>query len=149
MIAALLILAQSVSPHDVEGIWHTKGNQSQIEVTTDGESVKGAIVWYIGHDENPVFDVENPDEALKQRELLGVEILSGFKKGRKKWQKGEIYDPTVGRTYRAAITRVDAETLTIQGCYGPVCQSEDWKLVPEGEITRVERAPLTLEASEE
>lgn len=138
---AVAVGLMATDPLDVEGVWYTENNDSQVEITRDGDSVTGAIIWYRDHDETIVYDTENKDEAARNREILGLQILEGFEKGDDKWRRGEIYDPTDGKTYRSAIFRIDDDTLGVQGCVGFICLTQEWSAVPPSEVTRVERAP--------
>ncbi|MEM9837821.1 MAG: DUF2147 domain-containing protein [Pseudomonadota bacterium] len=139
MLAAFLILSASTMPLDVEGVWYTEGGQSQVEIVREGDSVTGRIVWYDGWENEIVLDTENPDEALRGRELLGLPILEGFNEGRNKWRKGKIYDPTEGKTYRSAVYRLDENTLAVEGCVSVICITQEWARVPEEDIVRGSR----------
>lgn len=144
LLSLLLALGASASPLDVGGVWYTDGEESQVEIRqTDDGSVRGEIIWYIGHEEDVVFDRENPDPEARDDEILGLAILKGFERAEDKWKKGEIYDPTSGKTYRSAIYRIDDDTLGVQGCVGFICRELEWSRVPEAEVQRIDRAPMT------
>lgn len=140
LAAAAFLLA---SPLDVTGVWYTDGQDSQVEITETGKSVVGRIIWYTGHEEEIVFDTNNPDEAAQKHEILGLAIIEGFERGGDRWRKGEIYDPTEGKTYRSAIYRIDETTLGVQGCVGFICRTLEWQMVPEGDVMRIDREPKT------
>lgn len=86
------------------GIWWNEERTSKIEVKKlDGKYI-GTIVFMIPEKyENgaPPKDDENPDESLRNRSIVGLQILSGFEYDAKKkeWQEGSIYDPKSGKTY--------------------------------------------------
>ncbi|MFZ5939361.1 MAG: DUF2147 domain-containing protein [Bacteroidota bacterium] len=88
----------------IVGIWLTEKKTSQVEVYkgTDGKYY-GKICWLEtpNEDGKPKVDKENPDEKLKTRPLLGLNIVNGFKynAGDKEWEDGTIYDPDNGKTY--------------------------------------------------
>lgn len=149
MFVALIALAQTVTPLDVEGVWYTEGRQSQVEIARDGDSVTGSIIWYVDVEQTPVFDEMNPEEALQDKEILGLKIIQGFEEGRNRWRRGQIYDPTVGKVYRSAIFRIDEDRLGVQGCVGPICRTLEWERVPDNDVTRIDRAPLTRNAPTE
>lgn len=50
-------------------------------------------------------DTKNPDESLRERRVLGMVIMEGFRWDEKEqhWHGGTIYDPTEGKTYDAFI----------------------------------------------
>ena len=49
----------------------------------------------------PPKDDENPDPALRDKSILGLQILSDLNFNQKEgnWQDGRIYDPKSGKTY--------------------------------------------------
>lgn len=140
MLASLFLLAMT-GPLDVEGVWWTDNQESQVEITREGDSVVGRIIWYTGHEEELAFDTKNPDEAARDQEILGLAIISGFEKGGDKWKKGEIYDPTEGKTYRSALSRKDEDTLNVQGCVGFICRTLEWEAVADAQVMRIDRDP--------
>ncbi len=99
----------------VLGLWQTdpeaEGGPAHVEITLDEGVYSGRIVWlaepkYLA-DEGPEWagkpkvDRENPDQALKIRPILGLEMVGGFHyEGKQKWSGGTIYDPNNGKTYR-------------------------------------------------
>ena len=90
----------SQSADDICSYWRTvKGNtQFQIYKAPNGKYI-GKIVWLrIDKDRS---DLNNPDPKLKQRKILGLQIISDFTYNAKKkvWENGKIYDPENGRTY--------------------------------------------------
>jgi uncharacterized protein (DUF2147 family) len=142
MLFSLLLLF-AADPMDVEGVWWTEGRNSQVTIERGDGSVTGRITWYQGIEEQPVFDSENPDADLRSRELLGMPIVSGFEAGGEEWRKGQIYDPTEGKTYRSAIFRMDDDTLGVKGCVAFICKTQEWERVAPSEVVSVEREPMT------
>jgi uncharacterized protein (DUF2147 family) len=96
------------SPEDITGYWltldkNTNEPKSQIEIykNSDGKYY-GKIVWLKKPviNNQPALDKNNPDEKLKTRTILGLQILSGFEYDGEQWEKGRIYDPESGKTYK-------------------------------------------------
>lgn len=139
MIAALFLLQSSVMPLDVTGVWYTENKDSQVEIVQEDDTVTGRIIWYVNYQEEIVRDKENPEEDLRDRDLLGMPILEDFSQGNDKWRKGKIYDPTEGKTYRSAIYRLDEDTLAVQGCVSVICVTQEWERVPEDAVVRGQR----------
>lgn len=142
-----LILLQSLSPLDVEGVWSTGEGKAHVEITLseDGRP-HGEIVWYANYKSEPAFDENNPEPRERKKELLGQTLLEGFERGDegRKWRRGKIYDPRSGNAYRSAIYRLNETTLAVEGCLGFICRTQEWPLVPEEEVIRIEREPMTL-----
>jgi uncharacterized protein (DUF2147 family) len=61
-------------------------------------------------------DDNNPDPALKERLLVGLELLADYRFDGRRWQ-GRIYDPESGNTYSSRMER-DGERLKIRGYIG-------------------------------
>lgn len=86
------------------GVWWNDEKTTKIEVEKEDGKYIGTIVYMIPEKyENgqPPKDKENPDEALRERSIVGLQILSGFEYDAKKeeWKEGTIYDPKSGNTY--------------------------------------------------
>ena len=137
----------------VLGIWKTEpnddGNYSHVEVYLADGKYSGRIVFLNspvvleGDDEGtvgePRSDFKNPDEALRGRPLVGMDLMYGFKhNGRNKWEDGRIYDPESGKEYNCKVTMKDSGTLEIFG-YIKVAFAKlgaghrVWKRVQDGE----------------
>lgn len=88
----------------IVGIWWNEEKTSKIEVEKKDGKYIGTIVYMIPEKyENgePPKDDENPDPALQDRSIVGLQILEGFEYDSKKeeWSDGTIYDPGSGKTY--------------------------------------------------
>ena len=74
-------------------------------------------------------DTKNPDLALRDRPMAGVEIVRGAKKSDAKTWKGQLYNSEDGGTYSGSITLISKDELQLQGCVlgGLICQTRVWK----------------------
>ncbi len=131
----------------VLGLWLTapdeEDGQARIEIykAEDG-TYSGKIVWL----EKPVYppddeqgmagqekvDRENPDESLRTRPVLGLEMMDGFQyDGGNKWKKGTIYAPDDGKTYKCKMTLSDEGVLKVRGFIGisMLGRTEEWTRV--------------------
>ncbi|HOZ47554.1 MAG TPA: DUF2147 domain-containing protein [Candidatus Hydrogenedentes bacterium] len=109
------------------GKWITEDGKSYVEISKVNGKYNGKIVWlkdevYEEGDEEagkPVHDRENPDQALRNRPILGLQMLDGFEyAGKNTWKKGTIYDPENGKTYKCKMTLQDPKTLDVRGFIG-------------------------------
>lgn len=102
------------------GVWWNNEKTTQIEVEKiDGKYI-GTIVFMIPEKyENgePPKDDENPDKLLRNRSVLGLQILSGFEYDakNKEWKEGRIYDPASGKTYDCYAWLESNELLKLKG----------------------------------
>src|SRR5690348_13865162 len=85
LLAATTALA--VEQKDVLGLWNTEENDSKLEFFMCGDKVCVKIAWlkepnYTDSKEGPVgtpkTDRNNPDHALRNRPMLGLQIMEGF-----------------------------------------------------------------------
>ncbi|WP_423129596.1 DUF2147 domain-containing protein [Gaoshiqia sp. Z1-71] len=88
----------------ITGIWWNDEKTSKIEVVENDGKFYGTIVYMIPEKyENGQApkDDKNPDVTLRNRSLIGMQILSGltYDAQKKEWQSGRIYDPKSGKTY--------------------------------------------------
>lgn len=88
----------------VIGFWLTEKGTSQVEIyLADDGKIYGKISWLEEPNENgkPKMDTENPDESLKTRPIIGLNLLKEFVYDQhdQEWQDGTIYDPDNGKTY--------------------------------------------------
>ncbi|MGE0659197.1 MAG: DUF2147 domain-containing protein [Reyranellaceae bacterium] len=115
---------------DVYGKWQTESTNAHVELYRCADPARGEVcgkvVWLrnaTNPDQTPaasveeVRDVKNPDESLRQRRILGLEFLHGFRKSDEPgvWNGGKIYNAEDGETYSARITREAADTLVLRG----------------------------------
>ncbi len=124
LFLALMIMGSSFlfsQANKVLGFWLTEKETSQVEIykAEDGKYY-GRISWLeeLNEDGKPKMDKENPDEALKSRPLLGLNLLEEFDYNQEdqEWVDGSIYDPDNGKTYDCYMWfEDDAKVLKIKG----------------------------------
>jgi len=118
----------SAGPGDVLGPWKTDGGDAWLELFECGEKICGTIGWlkepnYIDGKNGPVgktkVDRENRDPALRNRPILGLQILNGFTaKGNNRWANGTCYDPESGKSYKCKMHLVSTHKLELRGYIG-------------------------------
>jgi hypothetical protein len=115
----------------VLGTWLTgaEGKEpAKVTITSVGGEYIGRIVWLQyprfrpgdepGMEGKPKIDLQNPDPELRDRPVLGMTILEGFRFDPGKrwpWTGGTVYDPERGKTYSARMRLEDENTLRIKG----------------------------------
>jgi uncharacterized protein (DUF2147 family) len=136
-------------PDAIIGIWVTEQKEpgdpySHIEVELRDGKYAGKIVWLnepVYEEGDPeagktLHDRENPDESLRDRPLLGMDLMHSFRFDKKdgKWVDGKIYDPEAGKEYNCKVTMKDPDTLEVFGYIkiGFVKMGRDtiWKRAP-------------------
>ena len=115
----------------IEGVWQTHDDGGQVELfDCDGKICgRGRGSTHLQPGDNPK-DVHNKNPALRERPLLGLEVIHGFAGWPSIWKGGTLYRPQDGGTYSGALELVDGETLKVTGCVAPIlCQTQVWKRV--------------------
>jgi uncharacterized protein (DUF2147 family) len=104
---ALLILTSQVfsqtnlkDTDKITGIYWSPKKDAKIEIYKQGEKYFGKSIWLA----TPKKDVKNPNESLRNRNLLGIGLLSDFSFDNGSYTDGKIYDPESGKTYDCTIT---------------------------------------------
>lgn len=136
LIAVLVLSAIPLMAGDgdaIVGDWLTApGNedgQARVQITEENGMYRGKIIWleipvYPEDDEQGMagqdkVDRENPDESLRTRPIIGLEIMWDFTyAGDGKWKGGTIYAPDEGKTYKCKLTLQDDGTLKVRGYIG-------------------------------
>jgi uncharacterized protein (DUF2147 family) len=105
----------------VLGQWLTKEKTSAVEMYKCDDKYCGKIVWLKepknekGEDK---VDDKNPDDALKSRKIMGLNIVWNFVyDGDNKYEDGKIYDPKKGKTYSCKAT-LKGDELDLRGYVG-------------------------------
>ncbi len=85
---------------DICGYWRTLKGNTQIQIYKEANGkFYGKVVWLRYQKDR--LDIKNPDDKLKSRKILGLQIINHFEyiEDSKIWGKGTIYDPENGKTY--------------------------------------------------
>ncbi|MCE7994627.1 MAG: DUF2147 domain-containing protein [Roseivirga sp.] len=105
---------------EILGLWLTDDKRAKIEIYKVGEEYSGKIVWiYKTTDDNgnPILDDENPDEELRKKPILGLNLIKGFTYEKGKWVDGSVYDPDNGKTYDC-VMKLKGNRLEVRGYIG-------------------------------
>ena len=116
---------------NIFGYWLTSG--SIVKVENCDNLVCGKIITVFvedGIDPNSILDKNNKNKSLRQRALVGVDLLSEFQINRedqKTFKGGKIYDPRSGRTYNSNLYYKPSGNLKVEGCLRSFCRGEEWQ----------------------
>jgi uncharacterized protein (DUF2147 family) len=129
--AAVLLLAATVTVVPAQpassaatpiGVWYAEGGAAKVGVERCGEELCGRVLWLRSPlDENgcPLRDRHNPDPALRDRLVEGLEILRGLAaRDDGRWVDGDIYDPASGSTYNCQLALDGNDRIHLRGYVG-------------------------------
>ncbi len=112
LFMALRAFSQSGSDKIV-GVYWSPEKDAKIEMYKQGAQYFGKTIWSA----TARKDVNNPDKALRQRNLLGLDLLTNFNYEDGLYKNGSVYDPNNGKTYSCKIT-FDGPNLKVRGYIG-------------------------------
>ena len=113
---------------DILGPWKSDGGDSRLELFKCGERICGKIVWlkvpnYIDRTDGPVgktkVDRKNPNPALRNRPIIGLQVIKGFTPtGINRWGSGTCYNPETGKSYKCTMKLASPNRLKLRGYIG-------------------------------
>src|ERR1700710_450615 len=80
---------------EIIGVYWSPKKDAKIEIFKRGDRYYGKSIWVATMRK----DSKNPNENLREREVLGIELLTGFSFNDDGYSDGKIYDPESGKTY--------------------------------------------------
>ena len=117
LVFALMSAANQVKsqtgPDKILGVYWSPKKDAKIEIYKKGDKYFGKSIWVA----TPKKDIENPDKQLRQRDLLGVNLLTNFFYDDGDYSGGEVYDPANGKTYSCNISFA-GRNLKVRGYIG-------------------------------
>ena len=146
LTAGLLTSTSAFADALVEGTWLTP-DQAEMTIEECEQGLCGTLskivitqahVQQYGVDASAIdiesiTDVMNKDPAMRERPMLGLQILT-LKATDNPWHfTGDIYNPQDGNTYSGEISVKDADSIILKGCALYVlCQEQVWtRVIPE------------------
>ena len=123
-----LSMGGNAAPLDVDGLWRTARHGAIIAIRDCGDASPCGTIAGIPQDvtRGETADRRNPDTVAGTRPLIGLPVLWGFEGEGALWRNGRLYNPEDGKTFRAALTLLDPDSLQVEGCFGPFCRSQVW-----------------------
>ena len=149
MLCGTILLAATVGAAaqtaDPVGEWLVKDGSARIKVVSCPTNPnQPPLLWgVIWAEAKPGFDEKNPDPAMRNRPMQGVPILVGMKQVQPNKWEGKIYDPTRGSLWDAKVSLSRTDMLEVRGCFGFICDGEDWRRVTGTNTPPVYQPPPT------
>lgn len=134
LLSALFIFTNlfqvEVNPGDeILGTWVNEEQTTHIEIYKEDGRYFGKIVWIprtTDENGNPITDRNNPDDELRERPLVGIDILKNFEYKKGEWKGGTIYSPKNGKSASPTLEITSDDELKIKIKRGIVRRSITW-----------------------
>lgn len=109
-------LAQTPPQDAIVGVWTTEDGDSKIDIARTAMTYGGKVSWLKEpeRDGKPAHDAKNANPALRERPIMGLEILSGFTYANGTWSGGTIYSPKTGKSYTAELSLTKDNRLDVK-----------------------------------
>jgi uncharacterized protein (DUF2147 family) len=133
-ISAILLLTigfaslSYANSNAILGVWLTQIKDAKIEIYQKASKYFGRVVWLAEPTDaagRPKLDKNNPNESLKSRSLMNIDILTGFVYDDGEWTDGTIYDPKDGETYDCKLW-IEQGNLMVRGYLGWLYDTKTW-----------------------
>ena len=95
------------------GIYWSPKKDAKIEIYKKDDKYFGKSIWTLTGKK----DLNNPNQSLRNRNLLGIELFTNFFYKDGAYEDGKIYDPESGKTYDCKMS-FDGRNLKIRGYIG-------------------------------
>lgn len=124
-------LAQSNEADFITGKYELP-NGLWVKIYRHGNTYKGKIISVQHYIEGETLDVKNPSRHLRNRPLVGLEIISGltFHPDNGQWIKGEMYAPEKGMTVNLRIEKAGETELVAVGSKLLFNKTLRWERLP-------------------
>ena len=133
-----LAASHAATTSDPSGLW--SNDRSMLRITVQDGTLRAEVVdlanptyeegesdrWPAGEARR---DDNNPDTSLRERRIVGINLLQEFELRDGKWQ-GKLYDPESGKTYSANITVSRRGNLKMRGYIGTPLLGRTVEFVP-------------------
>ncbi|GHA35459.1 hypothetical protein GCM10007989_34260 [Devosia pacifica] len=141
--------AEAAAQAPVEGTWRTQLD-AHITISACPEGYCGEISKIVIPDHilatpegqaaqdiplDAMTDMNNEDPGLRNRPILGLQILTVAPTDEAHIYDGEIYNPEDGKTYSGYLEVLGPDALRLNGCvmFNVICRGEAWERVEEAE----------------
>ncbi|MDX1350390.1 MAG: DUF2147 domain-containing protein [Putridiphycobacter sp.] len=110
------------------GVWLTQLKDAKIQIYKKNNYYYGKVVWMkCPKDEagRPIIDSKNPNKAMSNRTIMGIDIITKMTFKNNVWSGGEIYDPKSGDSYACKMWLENGQ-LKVRGYLGWLYDTKTW-----------------------
>ena len=129
LLTFLMSLPLSSDENSMLGYWLT--SESIVHVKKCEEKLCATIEHIFvdeGIDPETIKDENNRDKSLRNRSLIGINLLDDFiYENSAELNNGRIYDPNRGRFFKSNLYLLETGELKVEGCLLRLCQHVLWQ----------------------
>lgn len=130
LIALVSVLCiPAFSQNEIKGVWLANDGNTKVKIyKKDDQHYVGQIVWLkkpTNRKGEPHKDRLNPDKSLRDRTIMGINILSDMVYKDGKW-RGTIYTPKKGKTLDVVVELNQPDLLEINVSYLGFSRQKKW-----------------------
>lgn len=111
------------------GNWINEEKNVHIQIYKKNNSYHGKIIWLqqaLNNDGKVIRDLNNPNPELRERSIIGIDIISDLKFKGDKWVDGKLYTPKKGKTVDCEVELVSNRVFQLNVSYGFFKTSKKW-----------------------
>jgi uncharacterized protein (DUF2147 family) len=128
-VAGLALIVAAPALADPTGEWRVQDGKAVVRIQKcGGQALCGSIAAVSG---TPGKDEHNPNAAMRNRSVIGLQVLNGMRPTGQGIWAGPIYNAEDGQSYSGKISLVSEQQLKLEGCVpgGGLCGEETWSRV--------------------
>jgi uncharacterized protein (DUF2147 family) len=128
----LFISSFAHSQQKITGRWINEDNDAQIEIFQKESKFFGKIIWLKEPNQpngKPKTDMNNENERLRKRPILGLVILSDLTFSNGKWINGSMYSPKNGVSIACAASLITENELKLTLSKSVLKTTKIWKRI--------------------
>ncbi len=100
------ITFQAQKADAIIGIWETEKGDAKIEVFKSESTYKAKLLWgkdAVNKDNSSKKDINNPDQKLRNHDLIGSIIIKDLIFDDNEWSNGHVYNNANGKWYKCYV----------------------------------------------
>lgn len=105
---------------EIVGTWQMTDESAKMEVFKSGNKYKTKLLWgkdAVNKDGSSKKDINNPDEKLRNRNLVGSIMIKGLTFEDDEWNDGKVYNNANGKWYNCYV-KIKKGQLHLRGYLG-------------------------------
>ena len=129
LLISLLLVTNVFAESDPTGRWNTFDENGNLLSTVvvkieDAKLYANIVAVHTPGDKNPLCDKCKDD--LYGQPVIGMEIINGLTLQKSVWQKGTLFDPKTGGSFKGKVWLEEGKLL-VRGYVGFLYQTQYWE----------------------